>query len=133
MKIEEIRQLADWLGAAGLSVIELQRGDEKLLLRRNARVTPSSPVALKPAGAQQPLAVTASGPGVFFATHPNEATPYVHSGEVISQGQLVGVLRIGALFFPVRTAVAGRVRQMLVSDGKSVGYGQPLIELEALG
>ncbi|MHC6225166.1 acetyl-CoA carboxylase biotin carboxyl carrier protein [Pseudomonas sp. X10] len=135
MKIDEVRQLAVWLGAAGLSALELKRGDETLLLRRAVQVArgSSSPV-VAPAheGASEPsrASVTASGPGLFFATHPDEAAPYVQGGDVLSQGQLVGVLRVGMLFLPVRSNLAGRVRQVLVADGQAVGYGQALIELE---
>ncbi|TBV09963.1 acetyl-CoA carboxylase biotin carboxyl carrier protein [Phytopseudomonas dryadis] len=136
MKIDEIRQLAVWLGEAGLTAIELKRGDESVLLRRTARISPSASLSasVTPARGRERLAcaVKASGPGVFFATHPDETAAYVQGGDVISLGQLVGVLRVGALFLPVRAAVAGRVRQVSVADGQIVGYGQTLIELEEL-
>lgn len=136
MKIDEIRQLAVWLGEAGLTSIELKRGDESVLLRRTARINPSAslPASVTPARGSERLAcaVKASGPGVFFSTHPDEAAPYVRGGDVLSQGQLVGVLRVGSVFLPVRAAVAGRVRQVSVADGQTVGYGQTLIELEEL-
>ncbi|TBU97491.1 acetyl-CoA carboxylase biotin carboxyl carrier protein [Phytopseudomonas dryadis] len=137
MKIDEIRQLAVWLGEAGLTAIELKRGDQSLLLRRAAQVEQGVRAAVgtpppERDGERPPLVVSASGPGLFFASHPDEAAPFVQTGDVISLGQLVGVLRVGALFLPVRAAVAGRVRQVSVADGQIVGYGQALIELEEL-
>lgn len=133
MKIDEIRQLAAWLGEAGLTTLELKRGDESLLLRRAAQVGWGvRPPVVTPALERQPLVVSASGPGLFLASHPDEAAPYVQMGDVISPGQLVGVLRVGTLFLPVRAAVAGRVRQVSAADGQIVGYGQALIELEEL-
>ncbi|SDI04785.1 Biotin carboxyl carrier protein [Pseudomonas flavescens] len=136
MKIEEIRQLAGWLGDAGLSVIELKRGDESLLLRRSVRsdAGASLPACTTAAHGAQRLAavVKASGPGVFFATHPDEAEPFVRSGDEVDSGQLVGMLQVGALFLPVRSEFAGRVREVQVADGQVVGFGQTLLELEEL-
>lgn len=133
MKIEEIRQLATWLGEAGLSVLELKRDDDSLLLRRASQPLSVAASALSAAASRKaPLQITASGPGLFYATHPDEGVAYVQTGEVIAVGQLVAVLRVGTLLLPIRSAVAGRVVETLVADAQVVGYGQALFELEAL-
>ncbi|KPW61077.1 Uncharacterized protein ALO80_04492 [Pseudomonas caricapapayae] len=135
MNINEIRQLAVWIRDAGLTVLELKRPGFELLIRRGE---PVQNRALEPAAvriAAEPSAaaahvITASNPGVFVSTHPDERNSYVKPGDTVAAGQLLGLLRIGLLYLPVRSKQAGRVVRFLAAEEERVGYGQPLIELE---
>ncbi|KPX97366.1 Uncharacterized protein ALO63_00517 [Pseudomonas amygdali pv. mori] len=109
MNINEIRQLAGWIRDAGLTVLELKRPGFELLIRRGVR---------------------ADNPGVFVSRHPDEKNSYVKPGDTVAVGQLLGLLRIGLLYLPVRSQQAGRVTRFLAAEHERVGYGQPLIELE---
>lgn len=134
MKIDEICQLAKWLREGNLSVLELNRMGETLLLRRAVThsVPISRPVVEHPTAGELQSSVhrvIASGPGVFFATAPGEKVPFVKPGDAVQAGQLIGVLRVDTLYLPIRAEIAGRVLQALERDGERVGYGQPLFEL----
>ncbi|EKG31837.1 acetyl-CoA carboxylase biotin carboxyl carrier protein [Pseudomonas avellanae] len=134
MNINEIRQLAGWIRDAGLTVLELKRPGFELLIRRGAPAYPhASPPDVQTA-AEQPQAaacvIAADNPGIFVSSHPDEKNSYVKPGDSVAAGQLLGLLRIGRLYLPVRSSQAGRVVRFLAAEHERVGYGQPLIELE---
>ncbi|GFZ58714.1 hypothetical protein PSE10B_03170 [Pseudomonas amygdali pv. eriobotryae] len=134
MNINEIRQLAGWIRDAGLTVLELKRPGFELLIRRGVRAdSPASRADLDVAVEQPPataLVIAADNPGVFVSRHPDEKNSYVKPGDTVAVGQLLGLLRIGLLYLPVRSQQAGRVTRFLAAEHERVGYGQPLIELE---
>ena len=134
MDINEIRQLAGWIRDAGLTVLELKRPGFELLIRRGvcpdaSRCGPDVRVAVEQAPVVARV-IAADNPGVFVASHPDEKSSYVKPGDAVVAGQLLGLLRIGLLYLPVRSDKAGRVVRFLVAEHERVGYGQPLIELE---
>ncbi|NBA97564.1 biotin/lipoyl-binding protein [Pseudomonas sp. R5(2019)] len=130
MSIEEIRQLAGWIRDAGLTGIELKRpGFELLLKRRSPALATAASVLAIPEKTQRPH-IKADGLGVFRASHPAERNAYVKAGDTVAAGQLLGLLQVGLLYLPVRSDQAARVREVLVTQGQSVGYGQPLFEME---
>ncbi|KTB55018.1 hypothetical protein AO067_20625 [Pseudomonas viridiflava ICMP 13104] len=134
MDINEIRQLAGWIRDAGLTVLELKRPGFELLIRRGvcpdaSTCGPDVPVAVEQAPAVARV-IAADNPGVFVASHPDEKSSYVKPGDAVVAGQLLGLLRIGLLYLPVRSDNAGRVVRFLAVEHERVGYGQPLIELE---
>lgn len=81
--------------------------------------------------------VVANGPtvdaplvGTFYhAAGPGEA-PFVRPGDVVQEGQQVGIVEamkvLNAVLAPCRARVAG----VLVGDGEPVEYGQALIALD---
>ncbi|PBP41970.1 hypothetical protein CCL14_08340 [Pseudomonas syringae] len=136
MNIKEIRQLAACIRDAGITVLELRRPGFELLIRCGEPVqdcaVPSAPqVAVEPSALTAHV-VSADNPGVFVSSHPDERSSYVKPGDAVAVGGLVGLLRIGLLYLPVRSHQAGRVLRFLAAENERVGYGQPLIELEEL-
>lgn len=134
MNIKEIRQLAAWIRDAGLNVLELKRPGFELLIRRGEPVqactAPSAPQVAAEQSALTAHVVSADNPGVFVSSHPDERDSYVKPGDAVAVGQLLGLLRIGLLYLPVRSHQAGHVLRFLAAENERVGYGQPLVELE---
>ncbi|RMP80916.1 biotin/lipoyl-containing protein [Pseudomonas syringae] len=134
MNINEIRQLAGWIRDAGLTVLELKRPGFELLIRRGIRADSHASRADLDVAVEQPpataLVIAADNPGVFVSRHSDEKNSYVKPGDTVAAGQLLGLLRIGLLYLPVRSQQAGRVTRFLAAEHERVGYGQPLIELE---
>ncbi|PBQ00381.1 acetyl-CoA carboxylase biotin carboxyl carrier protein [Pseudomonas congelans] len=134
MNIKEIRQLAAWIRDAGLTALELKRPGFELVIRRGEPVrafaAPSATQVAAEPSALTAHVVTADNPGVFVLSHPDERSRYVKPGDSVAAGQLLGLLRIGLLYLPVRSNQAGRLVRFLAAENERVGYGQPLIELE---
>ena len=51
---------------------------------------------------------------------------------MVEAGQQVGILEAMKLMNPIEAEHEGRVAEVLVPDGTSVEYGQPLIALDPL-
>ena len=85
-----------------------------------------------PAASAKPAAnvVTAPLTGVFYRAPSSQAPPFVQTGSVISQGDVIGLIEAMKLFNEVRSTVAGRVRRVVAESGQLVRAHQPLIELE---
>ncbi|NPC57213.1 acetyl-CoA carboxylase biotin carboxyl carrier protein [Caenimonas soli] len=132
MRIEEVQQLSRWLEATDIDLLELQGPGEHLRLRRNGtrvELVPSDTAGNEP----ESKVVAAASVGVFLHGHPLRAEPLVPPGAVVGAGQVVGLLRIGALLLPVTAPQDGILAAMLAEPGTIVGYGTPLVELQSPG
>ena len=65
---------------------------------------------------------------VYLAPEPG-ATPFVQKGEKIEAGQVVGIVEAMKLMNQVPTQWAGEVLEVLVADGESVEFEQPLVRI----
>lgn len=135
MNIEEIRQLAADLALAGLSGAEIEKPGFKLSLKRGVACQASSSpasVGMTETGLNAGApAIKSSGIGRLLDAHPDNGIVLAPPGSEVQVGQLVALLAVGTLILPVRSLHAGKVSNLLVSSGTTVGYGQPLINLSA--
>jgi len=127
------RQLAGWLAATDITWLELRGPGVHLRLHHDG-----TQVQAVPAGAGFPHAsgktvetmpVRAPSVGVFLHAHPLHEKPLVAPGEAVSAGQVLGLLRIGALLLPVASPGAGTFAGHAVEDSGTVGYGAVLAHL----
>lgn len=88
---------------------------------------PSPPAA--PAGET----INAATVGVFYRSPSPGSPPFVSEGDEIGRGQQIAIIEAMKLMLPVEADKAGRVAEVLVSDGEAVEYGQPLFRLAAAG
>lgn len=97
---------------------------------------PTAPVAseLEIAGSLPPVAHVIRAPlvGVFYHAPEPGAARYVCPGDLVEQGQQVGIVESMKLMNPIEAETAGRVVDVLVGNGEPVEYGQPLITLVLL-
>ncbi|MBE1530498.1 acetyl-CoA carboxylase biotin carboxyl carrier protein [Actinomadura algeriensis] len=87
------------------------------------------------AGAAQGTTRTLDAPlvGVFYRSPEPGADPFVREGDVLAEGQQVGIVEAMKLMNPMEADLPGRVVEFLVADGESVEYGQPVLVLETGG
>jgi acetyl-CoA carboxylase biotin carboxyl carrier protein len=99
----------------------------------------SAPVAgvlVEPVAAVVPIVpdnrITVCSPlvGTFYRAPEPTARPFVEPGDLVLPGQQVGIVEAMKLMNAVHADAAGRVVEILVGDGDSVEYGQPLLVLE---
>lgn len=97
--------------------------------------TSADPAATEPSHGPEPREepagprITAPLVGTFYrAPGPGEA-PFVEVGDVVAEGQQVGIIEAMKLMNPVEAAQPGTVAEVLVEDGEMVEYSQPLIVL----
>lgn len=135
---ELVRDLAELLTEKGLSEIEIERGDFRVRVARIASVAPSAGVALPVAAlaAAEPVVPDpAKAQGVvlspmvgtaYLAPEPG-AKPFIEIGQTVRQGQTVLIVEAMKTMNAIPAPKAGTVREILVSDGQPVEFGEPLL------
>ncbi|MDG4800538.1 acetyl-CoA carboxylase biotin carboxyl carrier protein [Micromonospora sp. WMMD980] len=68
--------------------------------------------------------------GTFYRAPEPGAAPFVAVGDLVRPGQVIGIVEAMKLMNEVTAGQAGRVVEVLVTDGKPVEYDQPLIALD---
>ncbi|MET8200092.1 acetyl-CoA carboxylase biotin carboxyl carrier protein [Micromonospora taraxaci] len=89
-----------------------------------------APAASTPAAAPGRAAVRAPIVGTFYRSPEPGASPFVTVGDLVRPGQPVAIVEAMKLMNEVTADRAGRVVAILVEDGQSVEYDQPLVELD---
>ena len=68
--------------------------------------------------------------GIFYAAPAEDAEPFVQEGDGIEKGQTRGIVEAMKLMNELESDYCGTVKQILVSNGEMVEYGQPLFIVE---
>ena len=150
LNIKEIRALLDLLREYGLTEVEVERGGDRIRLRRE--VATAAPGTAPPAagtsapgpvGQAAPVSepvredrrqhlVTVEAPmvGTFYRAPSPDAEPYVREGDVIKEGQVLCIIEAMKLMNEIESKVSGRIMRVLAENGQPVEYGQPLFLIE---
>jgi len=136
VEFEELRQIIRLLKEEGLSEITVWEGDNRITVRQEVGLVASSPVA----GAVQPREVHPDEPGTFTVTAPllgtfysrpsPEEEPFVAEGDMVEKEQTLCIIEAMKVLNEIKAEEQGRLRQVLVKDGETVEYGQPLFLFE---
>ncbi|HEV8310604.1 MAG TPA: acetyl-CoA carboxylase biotin carboxyl carrier protein [Methylomirabilota bacterium] len=147
MNIKEIRALLELFREYGLTEVEVERGGDRIRLRREAVAVPAvaapGPPPAAPAQtaapAPEPLRedrrqhlVTVEAPmvGTFYRAPSPDAEPYVREGDVIKEAQVLCIIEAMKLMNEIESKVSGRIIRVLAENGQPVEYGQPLFLIE---
>jgi len=88
--------------------------------------SPAAPAAKEPRGTD---VLAASTVGVFYRSSAPGASPFVKEGDQVVPGQQVAIIEAMKLMLPVDADRPGRITEILVKDGESVEFGQPLFRI----
>jgi acetyl-CoA carboxylase biotin carboxyl carrier protein len=140
---ELVRKLADLLQETGLNEIEYEVNNHRIRVAKSAAVTtvaaPQAPLAvpcapLKPgAGGPEAIpagAITAPMVGTVYVASEPGSPPFVRVGDQVSEGQVLLIIEAMKVMNPLASPRAGTVKQIMVSDGQPVEYGEPLLVIE---
>lgn len=141
MQTDEWRQIAGWLQAADIDCIEISKPGQVVRMLRGpggyavedgaCEIVSAAAAPAPGAIGRQTVAAIADRVGIFLAAHPMRSTPFVSCGDVVEQGDVIGLLQIGHVLAPVTAPVSGTVRRALVATASLVGYGTSLVEVQA--
>jgi acetyl-CoA carboxylase biotin carboxyl carrier protein len=143
---DRLQKLVEMMEKHGLTEISLQRGDEKWKLRRGPEATlplmtasyAAAPPAALPAAA--PAETTALAPpkndgsvtinsptvGTYYSSPTPDDPPFVSIGSVVQPETVVCIVEAMKVFNQIPAEVSGTVVEVLVKNGDSVEFGQPL-------
>jgi len=139
-----VRELAEMLTANDLNEIEVEDGDRKIKVRRDAPTTVLSapaPVAAAPASA--PAAAAPAAPqedvggdpvkspmvGTAFMSPEPGAKPFVAVGQSVKAGDTLLIVEAMKVMNPIVAPKAGTVKKINVADGQPVEFDQTLVVL----
>ena len=133
-----LRELAKMLSDNDLTEIEVEDGDRKIKVRREAapmmayapagQATPAAPAPAEAAPAAAPVdAVKSPMVGTVFLSAEPGAAPFVSPGQAVKQGDTLMLIEAMKVMNPILAPKAGTVQQLLVSDAQPVEFDQPLV------
>ena len=143
--VEEIKQLIDLMNANDLQEMEVQDEGKKIRLRKTeerevvaipAPVLPVAPVAqeavpLNARSAEDNLfRIPSPMVGTFYRASNPEADPFVEVGDTIHDNSVVCIIEAMKVMNEIRAEIEGSLQEILVANGESVEYGQPLFVVE---
>ena len=67
--------------------------------------------------------------GTFYAAPAEDADPFVAEGASVKKGQTVAIVEAMKLMNEIESEFDGTVAEILVENGESVEYGQPLFRI----
>lgn len=145
-----IRQLADILKETELTEIEVEKDDLKIRVARQLTAAPAvayaaapapvaaAPVAAAPAAEAAPAATTAAPKdavpspmvGTAYLSPQPGAAVFIKVGDTVKAGQTLLIVEAMKTMNPIPSPKGGVVKEILISDGQPVEYGEPLVVIE---
>jgi acetyl-CoA carboxylase biotin carboxyl carrier protein len=84
-----------------------------------------------PAGpAPNGLAVTSPSVGIFWLAPSPVSPPFVEVGSSVDAEDTIGIVEVMKLMQQVSAGVSGTVTGVVVGNGETVAYGQPLVYID---
>jgi acetyl-CoA carboxylase biotin carboxyl carrier protein len=136
-----VRKLASLLKDTGLSEIEFESEGKRIRVNSGhaagpmmhapaAAAVPAAPLpAAKPEG---PPAGALTSPMVgtaYLSAEPNTAA-FVKAGDHVNKGQTVLIIEAMKVMNPILAPTSGVVREILISDGQPVEFGEALMIIQ---
>ena len=149
MTNQEIKELLQIFDESGVAEMEVQRGENRLRLRRTPvaheltahSAAPGHTHAPTPASALAAAAPKGSGPdpshtlikspivGTYYDAPSPEAGPFVKVGDTVEPGQVLCIIESMKLMNEIEAEIAGTLVHKLVENGRPVEYGEALFAI----
>jgi len=156
MTVDEIRELINLACETGIAELEVQRGDNRVRIRRAGFAAqqeivvaqqpgampappPSTPAPAAAETPQEPKAadtnlvlVKAPIVGTFYEGPSPGAPPFVRVGERVQPGKVLCIIESMKLMNEIEAETAGVVESKFVLNGQPVEYGEALFGVRAV-
>ena len=155
MKLNEIQDLIKFVAKSGVSEVELETKDVKIVIKTPAGkkdqvfvqtstpVVQSNPVVQQvansvaetkapevkaPAADDESKYVTIKSPmiGTFYRSSSPDKPSFANVGDDIAAGKVICIIEAMKLFNEIESEVKGKIVKVLVNDATPVEYDQPL-------
>jgi acetyl-CoA carboxylase biotin carboxyl carrier protein len=159
MNIQEIRELIQLVVDSGVAELEVQRGDDKVRIRRSngisseimvpaatsaMPVSMAAPAAPQPAAVAAPAAPAATDPmndpslfiqkapivGTFYEASKPGAPAFARIGDHVQKGKVLCIIESMKLMNEIEAEESGTVVARLVENGHPVEYGEALFAIK---
>ena len=147
MNQESLIELINTVSSSNLTQFNYEEGNIKISMEKNTQavsqivttaaaapvvttvaaapaVEEEKPVELEGKIVKSPLV------GIFYAAPAEDAEPYVTVGDPVKKGQTLAIVEAMKLMNEIESEFDGTLAEVLVENGQSVEYGQPLFRLK---
>jgi acetyl-CoA carboxylase biotin carboxyl carrier protein len=154
MTIQEIRELVQVVTESGIAEIEVERGDNRVHIKRThgvaqevvfSQAPPAQqtvqyvhqphPAAQAPqhAAAADSSMQTIKAPivGTFYEAASPDSTPFVKVGDTVKAGQVLCIIESMKLMNEIESDFGGVIAAKLVENGSPVEYGEALFAIRS--
>ena len=153
MNLNEIQDLIKFVSKSGVSEVEIEKKDFKIVIKAEKQKTeqifvqataPAAPAPVAAAPAAAPAApatpaapaaasddskyVTIKSPmiGTFYRSAGPDKEPFVSVGTSINKGDTICIVEAMKLFNEIEAEISGKIVKVLVDDSSPIEYDQPL-------
>jgi len=151
--IDEIRELIQLVAETGVAELEVQRGENRVRIRRAmgeiqeytvggpqpaAKGTASATVASHKQAPEPETSTehlfTVKSPivGTFYESASPETPPFVRVGETVQPGKVLCIIESMKLMNEIEAEIGGVIVSKLVPNGQPVEYGEALFAIRPL-
>ncbi|MBB6055080.1 MAG: acetyl-CoA carboxylase biotin carboxyl carrier protein [Gammaproteobacteria bacterium] len=148
MDIRKIKKLIELVEESGIAELEISEGEESVRISRaiSGQVAPMvnfavpqapAPQAAAPVAAAAPAAEVVSGytlrspmVGTFYRSSSPDAKAFVEVGQTVKVGDPLCIVEAMKMMNQIQSDKAGVVKSILVENGDTVEFDQPLFIIE---
>jgi acetyl-CoA carboxylase biotin carboxyl carrier protein len=150
--IKKIQELIEMMKANGLEELEIQQGDNKVVLKRHfphsvRHAAAHQPISIQGAGFEPPPAASDASAhagvqteknlieikspivGTFYAKPSPDAESYVEVGSKVDSRTVVCIIEAMKVMNEIKAETDGTVVETCVRNGQAVEYGQVLFKV----
>lgn len=149
MNVDLLEQIVQLMAANDLNTVDVRDGEKRIVLKRGAAVV-AAPVLAQPAASYAPppapshaasSSSSAAAPadtdaglvpikspmvGTFYSAATPDAKPFVSAGSVVDEDTDVCIIEAMKVFNNIKAETRGTIAKVLVTNGQTVEFGQPL-------
>ncbi|MBC5788313.1 MULTISPECIES: acetyl-CoA carboxylase biotin carboxyl carrier protein [Clostridiaceae] len=147
---ETIDYLIDKVAKSGITKLKLKSDDFEIEIEAQKEketvvttvAAPSAAAPIAPVTAANTAVPTEAAPelsgnvvkspiiGTFYASPSPDKAPYVSVGQTVQKGDVLFIVESMKLMNEIKSEYSGKVAQILVQNGDSVDYNQPIMVIE---
>ena len=157
LELDFIEKLVKLMSDNNMSKVELRDGERSILLSRSKEVAGAqvqtvmpammapmnmpvqaapvaAPVAVEAESAEDAIAedievITSPMVGTFYRAPSPDADPFVEAGEAVGMDTTIAIIEAMKVMNEIKAEMSGEVVKILVANGESVEWGQPLFHI----
>lgn len=141
MNVEQIVELIQAVSASSIGELNYEEGNLKISLKKEENKTvltsaePVScavpkPMVVSETKAELPAAdekvIKSPLVGTFYAAPAENAESFIKVGDQVQEGKVLGIVEAMKLMNEIESEFDGVIEKILVENGETVEYGQPL-------
>ncbi|MEW6274252.1 MAG: acetyl-CoA carboxylase biotin carboxyl carrier protein [Bacillota bacterium] len=136
MDFQEIRELIRLIDQTSIAELSLESNGIKVAIKKGFGGPESAEDKTdlfreaKEKGSIKFTEVVSPMVGTFYRAPAPDAPPFVQPGDIVQTGQTLCIIEAMKMMNEIKAEITGEIVEILVENGESVEYGQPLFYMK---